>query len=531
MTQRLSKKIRDRDVLFLIITLAITFLIFQVDNAMGNSISLAPLYSLVILFSWLIPFSFALIVSVVCIVLLICSTIIGIKTGSSNEQIMFNSFIGFSTIAVTYILTQITTNSAIELSKNNRALSRLVDQKTRELQGKIKDLTDYQVLLKENKEILHELHNVLAKSEHRYQMMINQIRDYSFVFVNKNGEISTWNSGASHLRGFMKEEVLGKKFYEFILAPTDNLQKEGQKIMLEIEKNNFYENYGYRIKPNGSSWYSLEIISKINDENGDYMGLSWVTHDLSELKFREEQIGRLNQDLEIKVEKRTKELESFVYTVSHDLRAPLRAIKGFAEIIEEEFTEKLNSEDFTRFVGFIQSNSKKMSTLIDDLLLFSRIGKKSIENNKINTEVLFKNIESEMRLSHPEYNHVKINYITKLPEIRADQTLITQAFTNLISNALKYSSKKENPELKISCLRSDSKFVFTFKDNGAGFDDKYKDKLFKIFQRLHDGYEFEGTGIGLAIVKQVADIHNGSVHAKGVLNEGATFKFKLPIQK
>jgi len=221
------------------------------------------------------------------------------------------------------------------------------------------------------------------------------------------------------------------------------------------------------------------------------------------------------------------ELESFSYSISHDLRAPLRALSGYSKMLEEDFLPVLNEEG-KRLVNNIQYNARKMGTLIDDLLVFSKLGRQDLKKSEVNMKEMVDLILHDLSQSMP--HHAKIEATELLPSF-ADQSLISQVWVNLISNAIKYSGKKEKPVIKIGCTDNGEDIVYYIKDNGAGFNMKYVKKLFGVFQRLHTTNEFEGTGIGLAIVQRIINKHGGRVWCEGEEEKGATFYFSLPNQK
>lgn len=229
-----------------------------------------------------------------------------------------------------------------------------------------------------------------------------------------------------------------------------------------------------------------------------------------------------------KLEAANQELESFSYSVSHDLRAPLRAIDGYTRIIEEDYGSQFDAEG-KRICGVIRVNTRQMNQLIDDLLAFSKLSRTEIQSSLIDITKLVNSVFNE--LTSPENRQRIIFDIDVLPSITGDTAMIKQVWINLISNALKFSSKNNQAEIKIGFEQTDNEIIYFIKDNGVGFDMQYSDKLFGVFQRLHSTKEFEGTGVGLAIVQRIIKRHGGRVWAKGEINIGATFYFSIPIKE
>lgn len=252
-----------------------------------------------------------------------------------------------------------------------------------------------------------------------------------------------------------------------------------------------------------------------------------VIHYMRQRKTFERDITHLNSDLQKKVEElhsANKELESFSYSVSHDLRAPLRIIDGFAKIISEDHGDALNDEG-KRFMDTIRANAQRMGMLIDDLLSFSRISRRELVMREINMNALVENVlDNFMLIDKPK---AKI-CIQPLSSAICDDHLIRQVWVNLISNALKYSRTREEPEVSITWEQTRTEIIYAIKDNGVGFDMQYAGKLFGVFQRLHKATDYEGTGVGLALVHRIVTRHKGRVWAESKPDEGATFYFSLP---
>jgi two-component system, sensor histidine kinase and response regulator len=218
------------------------------------------------------------------------------------------------------------------------------------------------------------------------------------------------------------------------------------------------------------------------------------------------------------------ELEGFSYSISHDLRAPLRALSAYSKMLEEDYAQVLDTEG-KRLLDNIHANAKKMGTLVDDLLAFSKLGRKELKKSRIEMEDLVNGVIHEIDQTAP---HKAVIDVKPLPPAYGDPVLLTQVWFNLISNAIKYSAKRDQPAIEIGSSVQDDETTYYIKDNGAGFDMKYAHKLFGVFQRLHNPKEFTGTGIGLAIVQRVINRHGGTIWCEAEVDKGAAFYFKLP---
>lgn len=295
-----------------------------------------------------------------------------------------------------------------------------------------------------------------------------------------------------------------------------------------------------RIDPQDYAKALLNILDDANDETVQLRTtqraminiLDDVDAETNERKKSEEQVRALNRDLEAHVVQRTaaltealNDLEGFGYSVSHDLRTPLRAIDGFSRQLLKRYADKLDDEG-KRYLNVVRDNTKKMSQLIDDILAFSRMGRLDISMSEVNMDGLAREVFEELR---PNFAGRELTMeIKPLPPVHGDQAMLRQVWVNLLSNAIKFTRPKAAAQVEVGGRTEGAEQIYYIKDNGAGFNMQYADKLFGVFQRLHGNEEFEGTGIGLAIVKRVITRHDGRVWAEGKVDEGATFYFTLP---
>jgi PAS domain S-box-containing protein len=375
-----------------------------------------------------------------------------------------------------------------------------------------------------------ETEKLIAYERNMLRTLIDTIPDLVYVKDANCRNIVT-NRAASDLLGVSIENMLGKTDTDIHkLDVADQFLTDEQQLMQNgIPVINKEERI---FDKDGNEVIVQTTKLPLRDANGIIQGLVGTGHIITEQKRAENEIRKLNEELEKKVEERTlklqelnKELESFAYSVSHDLRAPLRHVDGFVRLMYSNIASP--SENIKSYFEKITNASKRMSGMIDELLTFSRLGRKELALSPVDLNLLINEIIEQIKPDITSRNVTwKINPLTVVP---GDRNLLRIAFDNLISNAIKYTSKKEMAIIEIGVASDVSENATVYiKDNGAGFDMAYAEKLFGVFQRLHSPEEFEGIGIGLANVKQIIVKHKGVVYAEGKLNEGATFYIQLP---
>jgi signal transduction histidine kinase len=348
------------------------------------------------------------------------------------------------------------------------------------------------------------------------------IANTELSFQNKEKEKRAAELGLANIELVFQNEEKGKRAAELIIANKELAfqNKEKEKRAAEFKTTNkelAFQNKEKERRAGELSIANIELAFQIEEKEKRANELVAANKELA--IQNEEKIDRAAQ-----LEAANKELESFSYSVSHDLRAPLRAILGYAQMHEDKYANLLDSEA-KRLMGNIISNAKKMGQLIDDLLTFSRLGRKELVKNKILMNEMVLNICNEYKNGQ---SHSKAEFLIKpLTPAMADSVTINQVWVNLISNAIKYSRFKEKPVIEIGSETKGDEVIYHVKDNGVGFDMRYINKLFGVFQRLHSEDEFEGTGVGLAIVQRIITKHGGRVWAEGKINEGAVFYFTL----
>jgi PAS domain S-box-containing protein len=375
----------------------------------------------------------------------------------------------------------------------------------------------------------------LKESEEKYRNLFHLSPLPMWVYDIETLYFLDVNRAAINHYGYTKEEFLSMTVVHIRPPENINILHNAINALLESE-DKYFKGFTQHYNKRGELM-EIEIQGNViwyNNRKGILNLANDITEKLAverKIKANEDALKALNSELEERVAQRTEELleankylESYSYAVSHDLQAPLRSIMGFTQILRQKTKDNI-SEDCNTYLGHIVDAAKKMSELINNLLEFSKLSKKNINKKIIETTALVNLVWSHLQKDYPE----KIKFtLNNLPNINGDTVMIEQVFVNLISNAVKYSSKKEQQIIEVGAKEKNNSIVFYVKDNGAGFDMTYYDKLFNIFKRLHAPADFDGTGVGLAIVKLVIEKHGGAIWAESEINQGATFYFSIP---
>ena len=346
------------------------------------------------------------------------------------------------------------------------------------------------------------------------------------IFVrDMNDVITYWNLGSRELYGWTPEEAIGKRAHELLQTGFPMPLAE---IHQELLRTGRWEGELQKTKADGTRVVVSSRWSLVRDEQERPVAVLATNNDITERKRREREIEGLNQALarhSTELEAINKELEAFAYSVSHDLRAPLRHVAGYAELLHKNAAALLD-EKSRRYMVMILEAAKRMGDLIDDLLAFSRVGRAEIQKTRVSLDQVLREAVSEARLETEGRNIVW--RLATLPDVYGDRSMLRLAMVNLVSNAVKFTHTRPRPEIEVGCAAGPDEIVVFIRDNGVGFEMKYVNKLFGVFQRLHRAEEFEGTGIGLATVQRIIHRHGGRVWAEGVVDRGAAFYFSLP---
>lgn len=355
----------------------------------------------------------------------------------------------------------------------------------------------------------------------------------AIISKDLNDIVTSWNYGAEKIFGYTAAEMVGTSIMRLI--PADQ-QAEELAMLVKLQRGESMKHFETLRQTKSGKLINISVTaSPIKDANGKIVGASKVARNISEREAVEIKTLQLKNELEERVVERTAQLESaneemeaFSYSVSHDLRAPLRHVMGFIDLLQNDSASSL-SEKGRHHLATISQAAKRMGNLIDDLLAFSRIGRSETQKTEVALNQLVQDARRDFREETQARNIAWI--INPLPTVWADRALLRMVLVNLMSNAVKFTGNRAAAKIEIGCAPGGAgETVIYVRDNGAGFDPRYVHKLFGVFQRLHSQDEFTGTGIGLANVRRIIQRHGGRVWAEGVVDGGASFYFSIPKQ-
>ncbi len=355
--------------------------------------------------------------------------------------------------------------------------------------------------------------------------------DDAIIGDTLDGTITSWNHGAERMYGYTAGEVVGQPIS--ILVPPD-CSNEVPQLLDRIRRGERLEHYEtIRIRKDGRPVTVSMTLSPIKDASGQIVGASIIARDITERRRAEQELNQYREHLEELVAQRTdelarsnKDLEQFAYVASHDLQEPLRMVAGYLELLRDRYQGRLDDKA-DKYIGYAVDGAERMSVLIRDLLAYSRVNTRGEQLQPVNAQealdFALRNLRSAVEDSKATITH------DPLPVVRADRTQLAQVFQNLVGNAIKFRCPDRPPRIHISAGQDHGQRLFAVQDNGIGFKEEYKEKLFLIFQRLHSRGKYPGTGIGLAICKRIVERHGGRIWAAGEPDKGSIFYFTIPM--
>jgi PAS domain S-box-containing protein len=364
--------------------------------------------------------------------------------------------------------------------------------------------------------------------ELRFRMLVESVLDYGIFSMDTGGHITSWNVGAERIKGYAAEEISGKHFSVFY---TEEDRRRGlpEHVLRTATEQGHFEGEGWRVRKDGKRFWASVVVTALRDEEGVLYGFSKVTRDMSDRKALLEELKRHADELEIRVQEREQsnaELEAFAYSVSHDLRAPLRAIVGFAEALQEDCTKDLNQQG-REYLEEIIKAAARMNTLVQDLLEYGRVSRVNLQLAPVKLRDAVDNAIRQLGNDHGASIDVQVS-----PDlwVRAHEQALAQVTFNLLSNAVKFHSKGVSPKVHLSAAAHNGSVRLSVIDNGIGIAPQHRERIWQVFERLHDRETYPGTGIGLAIVKRAIARMVGACGVESEVGKGSTFWIELPAE-
>jgi len=360
---------------------------------------------------------------------------------------------------------------------------------------------------------------VLRESETRQRALTEGVKDYAIFWLDPEGRVASWNAGAERIHGYRAEEILGESASRFYPV-EDSARGKAQEELNAATRDGRVEDEGWRIRRDGSRFWANVVVTAVRNSAGRLLGFAKITRDITERKHGEEAL----QQYAAQLEAANAELDAFAYSVSHDLRAPLRSIDGFSQALLEDYGDRLD-QTAREHLDRVRMASQRMAGLIDDLLGLSRVTRAELHHAPVDLSAMAQSVLEELHARNPKREAEFV--VAPGVVVDGDAHLLRIVLENLLCNAWKYTKNRPHTRIEFGATLQDGKRAYYVRDNGAGFDMAYSAKLFGAFQRLHTESEFEGTGIGLATVQRIVQRHGGRVWAEGATGQGATFSFTL----
>jgi PAS domain S-box-containing protein len=358
-----------------------------------------------------------------------------------------------------------------------------------------------------------QLQTFMNRPQHNKNLLrlIEELEDYSLLFMDLNGQIQTWNLGAQKILGYEENEIIGQNFRCFY-TKEDIRDQKPDRLLSEALHSGKAKDEGWRVRKDGSTFWSIVSITAVHDQKQNVVGFGKLTHDLTTVKLAEKVLLEKN-----------KELEQFNFIASHDLQEPLRTVMNFVTILKNEYSDKLDAEGRS-FLDITLNATQRMKGLIHSLLSYSQLAKhpESVEID-CNTLVL----SAVENLSALIINTGAVIHIDTLPVVYGYESELRQLFQNLIHNAIKFRKPDISPYINVGCQTFSDRVAFTISDNGIGIEDNYIDRIFLMFQKLHSSSDSDGYGIGLAFAKKIVSMHGGTISVQSTPGLGSAFTFTL----
>ena len=362
-------------------------------------------------------------------------------------------------------------------------------------------------------------------SDLRHRLLVEGVMDYAIYFMDPNGNVGSWNLGAERLKGYQAEEIIGQNFSKFY-SSEDREAGLPQTVLKTAAMAGHFEGEGWRYRKDGTRFWASVVVTPLRDEEGTLYGYCKITRDLTERRRFLESLQRHSEELEVQVREREQtnaELEAFAYSVSHDLRAPLRAISGFANILLEDYGSQLN-EEANGYITEITSAATRMNSMIRDLLEYGRLSRIDMALEPVNLlEAVDLAVE---QVERPPESKLRVDVAPELT-VRAHSLVLVQVIVNLLSNAFKFCRSGAQCEVRVFADAGDQLVRLSVQDNGIGIAPRYHDRIWNVFERLHDRETYPGSGIGLAIVKRAASRMKGFCGLDSEQGQGSTFWVEL----